>query len=233
MAQTEFILNDIPFQADLILLKEKLRLKEGSSYIARLEELVREAEAIARPRALYKVLPIEAKGEDYVRLDGVSLTSRVLRVNLEPANRVFIFAATGGRELEAWAQGIDDMLYNFFADAIAELALRAAIEAMNRDIDDRFRPGHTANMHPGSLADWPIKQQKVLFDLLGNTEETIGVELLDSMLMVPTKSVSGIRFPTEESFESCQLCPIENCPNRRAPYDESLYERKYCPAPSG
>ena len=231
MAQTEIVLENIPFQADFPLLMEKLRLKEGSSYVAKLESLVREAEAIARPKAFYKVMPIEARGDDYVQLDGATLTSRVLRINLEPANRVFLFVATGGIELEAWAKAIDELLYNFYADAISELALRTAIEAMNRDIDDRFRPGHTSNMHPGSLADWPIKQQKVLFDLLGNTQEAIGVELMDSLLMYPTKSVSGIRFPTAESFESCQLCPLENCPNRRAPYDESLYERKYCPAP--
>jgi hypothetical protein len=45
--------------------------------------------------------------------------------------------------------------------------------------------------------------------------------------MVPTKSVSGIIFPTEADFQSCQLCERENCPNRRAPYDEMLYEQKY------
>ncbi len=45
--------------------------------------------------------------------------------------------------------------------------------------------------------------------------------------MVPTKSVSGILFPAEESFASCQLCPRENCPNRRAPYDPELFDRKF------
>ena len=233
MAQTEFSLTDISFQADFPLLLEKLRLKPGSSYVTKLESLVQEAEAIARPKAFYKMLPIAGKGDNYVVIAGMTLSSRVLRINLEQANRVFMFVATGGVELEAWVKSISDMLYNFYADAIAELALRAAIEAMNRDIDGRFRPGHTSNMHPGSLADWPIKQQKVLFDLLGEAPAAIGVKLLDSMLMTPTKSVSGIRFPTEETFESCQLCPMENCPNRRAPYDESLYERKYCPAPVG
>jgi len=45
--------------------------------------------------------------------------------------------------------------------------------------------------------------------------------------MVPVKSVSGILFPTEESFASCQLCPREVCPGRRAPYDPDLYDAKY------
>ena len=52
--------------------------------------------------------------------------------------------------------------------------------------------------------------------------------LTDTFLMVPIKSVSGIFFPTEVSFESCQLCPRENCIGRRAPYDPALV-KKYRP----
>jgi hypothetical protein len=62
---------------------------------------------------------------------------------------------------------------------------------------------------------------------LGDVAGAIGVWLSDSLLMVPAKSVSGVRFPTEESFESCQLCSRENCPGRRASYDDTLYDRKY------
>jgi hypothetical protein len=53
------------------------------------------------------------------------------------------------------------------------------------------------------------------------------VELTDSFLMVPNKSVSGLRFPTETSVENCQLCPREVCPGRRTPYDPKLYEQRY------
>jgi hypothetical protein len=228
----QIILTDIPFEPDVFELMDKLRVKKGSSYVGKLESLVHEAQAIARPKALYKIVPIAAKEDDHVVIDGVTLTSRVLRVNLEQANRVFLFVATGGVELEQWTQSINDILFNFWADAITERALRAAIEALLAHIVEHYRPGHLSAMHPGSLADWPIKQQHVLFRLLGDTQASIGVELLDSMLMSPTKSASGIYFPTDETFQSCQLCPIENCPNRRAPYDESLYERKYCPAPN-
>jgi predicted transcriptional regulator len=45
--------------------------------------------------------------------------------------------------------------------------------------------------------------------------------------MVPSKSVSGILFPTEQTFASCQLCPREGCPSRQAPYDPALYDKKY------
>jgi hypothetical protein len=82
-------------------------------------------------------------------------------------------------------------------------------------------------MNPGSLKDWPISGQRVLFKLLGNPENSIGVQLLDSMLMIPNQTVSGIRFESESDFSSCELCPRENCSHRRVPYNESLLKSKY------
>jgi hypothetical protein len=221
------ILDDIPFQLDLDLLMKRLHIRAGSSHVEGLRQIASEAEAIARPKALFKIAYIESKGEDHVVVDGVRLTSRVLRVNLEQAHRVFAFVATCGREVADWANGIDDMLRSFWADAISEMALYAAIQALDQHLAERYRPGRTSAMNPGSLADWPIEAQRSLFTILGNPEEAIGVTLSTGLLMIPTKSVSGIRFPTEESFESCQLCAREGCPGRRAPYDEGLYERKY------
>ena len=221
------ILDDIPFQLDLDSLMKRLRIRAGSSHVEDLRQIASEAEAIARPKALFRIAYIESKGDDHVVVDGVRLTSRVLRVNLEQAHRAFAFVATCGTEVADWAKAIDDMLRSFWADAICEVALRAAIQALNQHLAERYRPGRTSAMSPGSLADWPLQAQRSLFAILGNPEEAIGVTLSTSLLMIPTKSVSGIRFPTEESFESCQLCSREDCPGRRALYDEGLYDRKY------
>jgi predicted transcriptional regulator len=76
-------------------------------------------------------------------------------------------------------------------------------------------------MSPGSLKDWPIEEQRALFAILGDVEGSIGVRLSESLVMIPSKSLSGIYFPTEVPFYSCQLCPRERCPSRRATYDES------------
>jgi hypothetical protein len=77
-------------------------------------------------------------------------------------------------------------------------------------------------MSPGSLEDWPIQEQAALFNLLGDTESELGVRLSDSLLMIPRKSISGIFFPAEGSFESCRLCPRRNCQGRRAAHDPGL-----------
>jgi len=222
-----FVLDNVPFQIDTGQLYKNLRIKEGSELVARLNHLVDKAQAIGRPKASYKVAFIESRGDDQIIIDGVMLTSRVLRVNLEKAHRVFPFVATCGIELEEWSVSIDDMLERYWADVIKEMALRAALKHLNEHLVDHFQPGKISRMNPGSLPDWPLPEQQQLFALLGGGPASIGVKLTDSFLMVPIKSVSGIWFPTEESFESCLLCPREKCPGRRAPYDSDLYDRKY------
>lgn len=221
------ILDNIVFEVNAAEHGSHLRIADTSRHVEQLRGLLLEAQAVARPKALYRVAFIDSKGEDAVIVEGIALTSRVLRVNLDKAHRVFVYVATCGTELEEWSISVQGMLERFWADTIKEMALRSAVEALNDDIENRYSPGSTATMSPGSLEDWPLEEQSRLFDLLGREPETIGVHLTDSMLMVPTKSISGIRFPTEESFESCQLCARKNCPGRRVPFEEGLYERKY------
>ena len=224
---TTHVLNAIPFEPDVQELQKRLHIRPGGSNAGELERLVTEACALARPRALYRVAYISGRGENWVEIEGKRFDSRVLRVNLEPAERVFAHLATCGPELQAWAERMEDMLLRFWAETIKEAALYCAVRALEEDLELRYRPGKTAFMSPGSLEDWPIEQQRVLFDLFEKSNEQIGVQLTDSMLMVPTKTVSGIRFPTEVNFASCQLCPREDCPNRRAPYEPGLYQSRY------
>ena len=221
------IFDPLPYELDSVSLLAKLRVREGSPQTEQVRHLVAAATAIARPKAMYKVAFIDAKGDDYVVADGERFTSRVLRVNLDPLHRFFAFVGTAGRELEAWADSKQDALAHFYADAINEAVLHAAMTAFAAQLTERFQLASTAVMNPGSLTDWPLREQRPLFALLGDVRSAIGVELTDSLLMVPRKSVSGILFVAEETFASCQLCPRHDCPNRRAPYDAGLFERKY------
>lgn len=115
----------------------------------------------------------------------------------------------------------------YWAGAIKEAAVRCAITAMGSHLEEHYHPGKTSQQNPGSLEDFPLAEQRALFDLLGDTRTPVGVTLLPSLMMSPTHSVSGIIFPTTEDFQSCLLCPREKCPGRRAPYDPTLFTRKY------
>jgi hypothetical protein len=221
------ILDNVPFHIDHTLLAEKLRVKANSSYAVQLRQLATQAEEVARPKAVYGISFVEGRGEDWVTLDGFRFTSRILRINLKGVHRVFPYVATCGVELDEWSQGIDDILLSFWADTIKEMALRAVVDAMDAHLENQFHPGSLSSMNPGSLGDFPLAAQSPLFALLGDVEEMIGVRLTSDYLMLPTKTVSGLYFPTEAHFSSCQLCPRQNCPSRRAPYDAQLYETRY------
>ncbi len=223
------LLTDIPFSLDRDELAQKARVQAGSSFDQELAQLAAHAETIARPKAMFKLAFVDCAGDDRVQIDGLTFTSRVLRVNLDQVHRVFAYIATGGMELETWERSLDDILHQYWVEKIQELALQAAHRAMLEHIQARFAPGHLSTMNPGSLSDWPLQEQRPLFALLGDPAAAIGVQLSDSFLMTPAKSISGIKFPTETRYENCQLCPRPECPGRRAPYDQTLYARQYAP----
>jgi hypothetical protein len=218
-------LTDIPFKIDLEALFKHVRLRPDSEDADQARQMAQEAEAIARPKAAYQLSFIEDKQDRQVVIDGISFTSRILRVNLDAVHRVFPYIATCGMELQTWSDGFDDMLVSFWADMIKAMALTAATTALHQHLQNHYMPGPTATMNPGSLTDWPISEQRPFFKLFGAAAGDIGVTLSSSYLMTPNKSVTGIQFSTENAYVNCQLCPREDCPGRRAPYDESQFEK--------
>ncbi len=222
-----YILDTIAFNPDFDDLAKKLRVRPGKSSERELIQLLDEAQKIAQPKAMYGIGYIDAKTDDTVVIGEYVFSSRILRVNLENTGRCFVYIATCGRELYEWKRSIDDMLAQFYADTINEAALRSARDALKAHLVEKFDLGETASMNPGSLEDWSLREQIPLFGMLADTRAAIGVELLDSLLMLPDKTVSGVLFENESSFASCQLCPREVCPNRKAPYNAVLYAKKF------
>ena len=221
------VVDRIPFDVGVAEILRQAHVAADSEDAQTIGQMVEQAAAIARPKAMFTLASVEAGGDDSVVMDGVAFTSRVLRVNLDGLHRAFPFLATCGRELDEWSVSFDDMLEAHWADQIKQAALGCALKAVNERMAGQYQLAKTATMNPGSLPDWPITQQRPLFTVLGDPTETIGVRLTDSFLMVPNKSVSGVRFETDTEYVNCRLCPRPNCSGRAAPYDEGLFERVY------
>ena len=219
------VLDAIPITLEFEDVMRQLRLdaNRGPSSIVR--ELMGVAQPLIQAKALYEVSYITQRGEDIVEVNGVTFRSRVLRVNLDTVERIFPYIVTIGKALEDKASSSNDLLRQFYLETMGDMALRSSREYLEDYVKRHFGLEHVSRMNPGSLKDWPITEQKPLFSVFGNVEDLIGVTLTDSMLMIPRKSVSGILFPTEVSFLSCQLCSRRDCPARLAPYDKTLKEK--------
>ena len=220
------VLSDIPFELTADLVIRLLKVRKVPPTLQRLvEELVARSLEVAAPKAMFRVAYVDKKTEDGVVIDEHAFRSSVLRQNLDGVERVFPFVATCGVEADGVENPTGDLLTTVCLDTIRMHLLATARRHMEQRIKETYALIQLSRMAPGSLPDWPIQEQGTLFRLLGEVEQSVGVRLTDKYLMLPVKSVSGIFFPTEVRFESCQLCPRANCTGRRAPYDPDIAAR--------
>lgn len=218
--ENSIILNDFNFKIDKKEMIQKLCVRKKDKF--EFLELLQEAEEIADPKAIFTRANIQRKSENYVLVENIKFCSRILAVNLKDTYKVFPYLVTAGVEIEKWSEEFDDILIKYWLDIIKEEILKDAQKELFQVIDQKYHLIKAAHMNPGSLRDWPITEQKKLFNLFQGKAVEIGIELSESMLMYPSKSVSGIRFLTEVDYENCQLCKRENCPGRSASYQPEL-----------
>jgi hypothetical protein len=218
-------LTDIPFTFNIDKFAEQLRIKPGTDHAKAFEELVSTVQAIAKPKALYKVAFIDEKGEDSVVLDGVRFTSRALRKNLDTVERVFPYIATCGTEVDGITIEQGDLQKKMWLAFLKGQLLQTSMQYLGGHVAQRYKVSHLSSMNPGSgdATVWPFEQQRDLLSMFEDVEKIIGVRLTTSLVLVPDMSVAGILFPTETDFQSCQLCHRENCHLRRAPFDKELW----------
>jgi hypothetical protein len=215
------ILKNIPIRLDPDEIGKDLHM-EGSEHQERIRDLVNTARPLIDAVAACRTCYIDAKFADGVTIEGTRFKSRVLRRNLDQVERVFPYVITIGEALEMRAHSSGDLLEQYCLDGIGNIALVKAQGYLEETLRSRYALGGLSRMNPGSLKDWPIEEQKSLFSVLGDAGSSLGVRLTEGLLMIPRKSLSGICFPTEVPFFSCQLCPRSRCPGRKARYDGRL-----------
>lgn len=219
----KYIVTDFAYSITDEALVKKLRLPDDpdDEDYQKATSMLKEAIEWARPKYVYGIAPINEKGDDYIVADGHRLASVLVRKNLAHTHRIVPYVATCGVEVDQWSRQFTDMLENYWADEIKNMILAKAVQAMRQTVRTKFfGTSDMSIMSPGSLAAWPVTEQKRLFDLIGNVKQDTGVELTDSFLMLPSKSVSGFFFSSETHYENCRLCPMPSCPNRSAKYEE-------------
>ena len=220
------LFDSVPFTTTVDDVLQAMKVRKIPPSLTKLAtELLARSLEVARPKALAREAYVDSRSDGAVIIDGHVFTSRVLRQNLDVVERVFPFVATCGVELDSIEVDASDLMASYCMDTIRMLALNTARRQLEQQLKTVYSTGQMSRMAPGSLQDWPLQEQRPLFELLGDVEGQIGVKLTERMLMVPIKSVSGIYFPTEVRFESCLLCQRANCPGRRAPYDAAAAAR--------
>ena len=159
---------------------------------SRVERLRDEAIPAARFTFVKKRLPIEggAIGSGSARIE----ISGTLARHMGACSEAFLVCGTLGAGFDAFqrrvsvSSGTDALI----AQAIGAALVEKHMDALEDEIRAGLEPGESPvpRYSPG-YGDFPLAAQRPLLDLL-DAPRTVGVSLTDTLLMVPSKSVSAI-----------------------------------------
>lgn len=150
------------------------------------------------------------------------------------------FAASAGSEFEAFQhllQAENDMVKVYIADSLGSVIAEKTADSMEKALEaylethletyletyleeKRKESGegwkHTNRYSPG-YCGWHVSEQQKLFSLFP-VSSPCGIQLTDSSLMIPIKSVSGVigvGTKVRKLEYTCGLCTYENCFRKR------------------
>lgn len=222
------VLDKIKFDPDVQKIKQEIKVHEAYPELEpQIDSVLESVRGAARPKAGFCRAVVEDVGDKTVLISGREFKSSVLPRLFQRGDVVFPYVATCGIELEQIDLSAYDMLAGWWMGCIQTDALHFAMDALERELQEQYGGSEFSSVNPGSgnVEVWPIEQQSVLFSLLGDTTRTVGVELTESYLMRPAKTLSGILFASEHSYVNCNSCTRQNCPDRREPFTARLSGR--------
>lgn len=164
--------------------------------LRRLEPVERGVSAALRPAVCWSIAPVEVRADaSGARVGSMDIDSRDLARVLAGCRRAVLFAATLGAGVDAYlrrcamtsaadlvmAQGVAAALVESCCDE-AEKAMLATDALRGAGLRPRYSPGY------GDLA---LDVQRPLLAEL-DASRRAGISLTDTLLMVPSKSVSAI-----------------------------------------
>lgn len=180
---------------------------------------------LARPRGLVESLTVEEFASIYEGT-GSNAPETPLAVIYPKAAHLALIAATLGAEVSEKIEAsfdTNDFAFGYILDAVAsEGAEKAADAVQSRYIralaDERVTATAHLRYSPG-YCGWHISGQKRLFERL--RPEDIGVELNESFLMRPLKSISGVVVSGgkeihlfRNDYPFCSECTTKSCRER-------------------
>jgi len=168
-------------------------------------------------RACYEKYPLILM-DDMLCFGSIKTASTDLKKNLAGCSEVIVFCATIGIDAD---RIISKCGVTSPADmVIAQSVGTTFIEAWCDILCDRFSTMEGKVLRPRfspGYGDFPLLAQKDLLNMV-DASRKIGVTLTESLLMMPSKSVSaivGVGGETTHAKGGCKNCDNKNCPYRR------------------
>jgi cobalamin-dependent methionine synthase I len=140
---------------------------------------------------------------------------------IKEAKQIALFVCTASERFTTLSNELNekgDVMEAYIVDAIGSLTVENTMDriqeqlriSMNKsgwEISNRYSPGY---------CNWPLSDQKNLFEIIGNNSTEITIN--DSCLMTPRKSISGIigiGKNLKQHEYGCKICTNDHCIYRK------------------
>lgn len=185
------------------------------------EETIDMVETAAAPRQISRRVTCKIQPGGRLFLDSMEVKSQSLAKHLHGCNEVILFAATLGTGIDRLLQRYNRLQVSRAAvlQAVSAAAVEEWCDLCQKQLEEGLEPGLylRPRFSPG-YGDLPLSFQRSLLDSL-EAGKRIGIELTDTLLMTPTKSVSAIIGITSDkkscSVHNCAACAKTDCPFRK------------------
>ena len=140
---------------------------------------------------------------------------------LKGADEAAFFLCTAGALFSDEAHVLNesgDFMEAYIIDAIGSLSVERAMDCIHKalEMEQAERGLKITNRYSPGYCNWPLKDQRPLFGIVG--ENPTGIVLSESCLMHPIKSVSGVIGIGEKARRrayGCVICKNTTCIYRR------------------
>ena len=162
---------------------------------AEIRELAEELARIARPKGIWKRIPLIRQQDELCLLDGaLTLPGKSISHHLKDSQEVILITGTLGITVDQYLRSLQltDLKKAVMTDSVASVAIENILDQIQAEIrltlaegeylTDRFAPGY---------GDLPIGLNGTLAQLL-DTKRRIGLTVSASGIMIPRKSIMAI-----------------------------------------
>lgn len=155
----------------------------------------------------------------------------IITARLNHSEALCFFVATAGERFEQYQQQLmrnGDMVRVYIANEIGSMIAESAADCMEEALQEQLTPKglHRTNRYSPGYCGWDVCEQTLLFSLFPHGQKDApsalptpcGIELSESCLMHPIKSVSGvigIGHEVKRMQYTCDLCRMPTCYKRK------------------
>ncbi len=179
------------------------------------EQAIQEGLPLVEPSVVMRQYSIEEVRHERLLLDGGrQLPGKLLVQHLGQARQIYVLLCSIGASLERYSQEMwsSSATYALALDGVGSAAVEALANAACRFLEDQAAAQgwkSSVPLSPG-MVDWPVEVgQPQIFQLLD--EEAAGVDLTQSFIMVPRKSLTmvvGVGPDLEMGGRTCDFCSL-------------------------